>query len=304
MGGWGQAVPRAVAAAREPLAAAVASETYLGMVACERCAGTRVELALYRAGDAPGHGPPAAYHMRETFYGTPDGDQVRDTNGVWSEIPDPGPEGHGWVVELANGRSQGLQYFERVEKNDGELVLLDAQLHELPGDLPHKLGRVTGDHQLRMVLLTEGDDGRTVEMRPGEVFAVRLETKRPAGYTWTSDRPAAMALLETGAEPAAGAGAAAVSGGAGSSAATAGEGAASLGQGSAGSGQGPARARAVRASRGTTSSAAQRPAEPEYQVWQLIAPPPGVLALRFECRLVSDMAAPPVRFFTLTVVTR
>jgi hypothetical protein len=318
--GWGQGAAGGQGAplARDPVVtgAAVASETYLGMVACARCAGTRVELALYRSGDAPGQGAPAAYHMRETFYGATAGDasvdEVRDTNGVWRESR--APDGHGWVVQLASGRTGELEYFERVERNEGELVLLDQQLHELPGDVPHRLGRVTGDHQLHMVFLTEADDGRTLELKPGEVFEVRLETKKPAGYLWTSDRPPAMALLETGGEPVAapsGAGtgtgtaqqpAGPVSGpaagpasgqGAGVGAGTA---TGSLAQGAAGGGT-------VRV------STAKIPAKgaavgTQYQVWQLIAPPPGVLPLRFELKSASDMAAPAVKAYTLTIVTR
>ena len=52
-----------------------------------------------------------------------------------------------------------------------------------------------------MTILREGDNGRTVEMKPGEVFVVELEARRPVGYTWTSDRPESTALLETGQGP-------------------------------------------------------------------------------------------------------
>jgi hypothetical protein len=274
----------------------VASETYLGIVGCERCAGTQVELALYRAGDAPGHGVPEAYHMRETFYGTPEGTVVKDTNGVWTEAL--GPDGRGWMVDLVNGRSGELEHFERIERNRGELLLLDAKLNELPANQPHVLGRVTGEHQLHMTILRDGDNGRTVEMKPGEVFVVELETKKPVGYTWISDRPESTALLETGSGPVPGRrmSDATVSSGASS-------GIAVSGQGPVSAGQMQTNARSAAAARLAREKALEA-ARPDFQVWQLIAPPPGVLPLRFEFRKAADMTAWPVKVFTLTVVTR
>jgi predicted secreted protein len=254
------------------IATAVASETFLGMVTCRACSGTRVELALYREGDIPGQGSPSAYHMRETHYGALDGDTVVDTNGVWVE--QPGPPGQGTVIQLDSGRPEDRQYLQRVPVKGGELVWLDAQLHELPASLPHTLTRVTGDHQLHMTYLTEADDGRTVEMKPGEVFLVRLLRRIPPGYEWICDRPASIVLLETGGESA-----------------TAAAGA-------------PAPMPPARSAKSAADRAPARPAAPEYQVWQLIAPPPGTLALHFQYRKAGDTVGLPMYLFSLTVVTR
>ncbi len=70
--------------------ALVASESYLGMLACGNCAGIRVELALYQEDGVSGgeNVTPAAYHLRETFLGAIDGDQVVDRFGVWKESAD------------------------------------------------------------------------------------------------------------------------------------------------------------------------------------------------------------------------
>ena len=272
---WGQTVIMPAGrtpTAREPapLGVTVASETFLGMLACDRCAGTRVELTLYRAGEVPGSGEPAAYHLRETLMGTPYGDDVRESNGTWIEslAPDNGRDDEvRWLIQLSSGRPTDREFFERTERHQDQLLVLDSQQHELPADLPHKLGRVSGEHQLHMVSLSEADNGRTLELKPGEVFVLRLETRKPAGYSWTSNRPAAMALLETGAEP-------------------------------------PAAAPATNTARSVRTSAAARPTGPEYQVWQFIAPPAGVVQLRFELKQTSDMKKPPLRVYTLTVVTQ
>jgi predicted secreted protein len=262
--------------AAKPVRATVAYETYLGMLACDSCAGTRVELALFREGDVLTMGTPAAYHLREIHYGGPDGEKVVDKHGVW--IEQVGPPGHGAVLELSDGDTpQDRQHFERVALNGGELVLLDASLHELPADLPHTLTRVTGDHQLHVTTLTDADDGRTIEFKPGEVFLVRLRTKVPAGYEWISDRPEGTVLLETGATPAAGE--------ALPKPATVAKGVA---PGKAVPGRSP----------GNANAAA------EFQVWQLIAPQPGVLALHFQYRKVGDETALPMKLFSVTVLTR
>jgi len=263
---------------------AVASETFLGMVTCAACSGTRVELALYREGGVSGERSPAAYHMRETHYGALDGDTVVDTHGVW--IEQPGPPGEGTVIELDSGRPQDRQYLQRVPVKGGELVWLDAQLHELPATLPHTLTRVTGDHQLHMTYLTEADDGRTVEMKPGEVFLVRLPRRTPPGYEWICDRPASIVLLETGGE----------------SATTAAAPPASIPAPAAPSTTGVSQP--TRPPKSPTIRPPARPATPEYQVWQLIAPPTGTLALHFQYRKAGDTVGLPMYLFALTVVTR
>jgi predicted secreted protein len=287
-GAWLHAQAPSGAASRpadpRQIGTAVASETFLGMVTCAACSGTRVELALYREGGIPGEGSPSAYHMRETHYGALDGDTVVDTNGVW--IEQPGPPGEGTVIQLDSGRPQDRQYLQRVPSKGGELVLLDAQLHELPPSLPHTLTRVTGDHQLHMTYLTEADDGRTVEMKPGEVFLVRLPRRIPPGYEWICDRPASIVLLETGGQSA-------------TTAASAPPSAPAATPPAAASGQG-----AARPAKSAVPRPPARPTTPEYQVWQLIAPPPGTLALHFQYRKVGDTAGLPMYLFSLTVVTR
>jgi predicted secreted protein len=81
--------------------------------------------------------------------------------------------------------------------NEGTLILLDSELHELPGDVPHTLARVTGNRQRNIAFLSEADDGRMVELKPGEVFLLRLRGNPKTGAVWTSDRPETMALMES-----------------------------------------------------------------------------------------------------------
>jgi hypothetical protein len=260
------------------LKAAVASEAY----GCAFCSGTRVELSLYREGEELGSAKPSTYHLHEVFYGSRNGDRVVDTNGTWLEPPVA--PGEALVVELESGRPDGRLYFARAERNGGELVQLDAKLRELAANVPHTLTRVSGDHQMQTLLLGEGDDGRTLELKAGEVFLLRLRTGMPAGYTWSSDRPASMALLETdgdGSVPPASPGASAAP-------------VASLP---------PAKIRP----QGTRVRSARTvpAAKLEYQVWELIAPPPGVQLLQFQYRYRSkDRIDLPVKVFRLTVITR
>ena len=271
--------------------AQVASETYLGMLACPDCAGIRVELALYHESGAGGGDPvhPAAYHLRETHLGSVDGDRVVETNGVWTEQLDP--KHWGTIIILASGRPDGPMYFGSAHDNQGTLLLLDAHFQELPPDVPHSIARITGNRQQKMIFLTEADNGRTIDMKPGEVFLLRLKGNPRAQYLWTSNRPASMALLETGSEV---------------------------------SETIPAQPVALqRTSRPTSRSATTRPittnnptdekpAAPRYdrsqdegyQVWQLIAPPSGIENLRFELRRPNKGYELPQRIVAFTIAVR
>jgi predicted secreted protein len=271
--------------------AQVASETYLGMLACPNCAGIRVELALYNESGAGGGDPvhPAAYHMRETHLGSIDGDGIVETNGVWTEQPDP----QNWrrIIILASGRPDGLMYFASAPDNQGTLLLLDSQFHELPADVPHSIARITGNRQQKMIFLTEADSGRTIDMKPGEVFLLRLKGNPRTQSLWTSNRPASMALLETGSEVAETIPAAPV----------------------------PVHRTSQSTSRlataqplKTTSVTAEKPAAPRYdrsqdegyQVWQLIAPQSGYEDLRFELRHPNKAYELPQKIVTFTIVVR
>ena len=75
----------------------------------------------------------------------------------------------------------------QAQKNEATLIVLDKQWRELPADLPHMQARITGERREHLNLLTDADNGRTVLLKPREVFMLR----------WVSDRPAVMALLET-----------------------------------------------------------------------------------------------------------
>jgi predicted secreted protein len=281
-----------------PGSAQVLSETYLGMLASPDCAAMRVELALYQegVGQAIGSAKPAAYHMRETcIYLTGPG-QTLDTNGTWREVIDRKK----WeaVLVLENGRTPGGEYFARVlDSNSATLLKLDAQMQELPDIVPHSLGRVSGGRQGHMVLLSDADNGRTVEMKPGEVFFLRLTRKPDSGYVWTSNRPDSMVLLESGGEvqpwplvsgQTPGVTPAAVSAVAPVVAAKSG--------------------RATRNGGGNVTRQPlgypQEPKDGEYQVWQLIAPQDGQQDLRFEYRRSSTTLGWPLQVFKLSVVVR
>jgi hypothetical protein len=271
--------------------AQVASETYLGMLACTDCAGIRVELALYQESEAGGGDPvhPAAYHLRETHLGSIEGDKIIDTNGVWSELPDP--KHRGTIIILASGRPDGPMNFASVHDNQGTLLLLDAQFNELPADIPHSISRITGNRQHNMIFLTEADNGRTIDMKPGEVFLLRLKGNPRTQSLWTSNRPADMALLETESEISE----------------TIPPPSATLQQTSRTIGR-PARIQPIAANNIT----GEKPAAPRYdrsqdegyQVWQLIAPQSGLKELRFELRHPSRSYELPQKIVTFTVIVR
>jgi predicted secreted protein len=295
-GGLQRAV--ATGAGFSPDSAEVISEMYLGMLAGPDCAAMRIELALYRegVGQAIGSAKPAAYHMRETcIYLTGPGKTV-DTNGTWRELLDRKK----WesILILENGRAPSGEYFARVQdSNSATLLKLDAQMQELPDTVPHSLGRITGDRQGHMLLLSDADNGRTVEMKPGEVFFLRLTRKPGSGYMWMSNRPDSMVLLESVGEvqpQMAGSAARGAPSGANSSA-------------TAGASTGTAR----RTSRAAGSNVVSKPLPPpqdpkdgQYQVWQLIAPQGGQQDLQFEYRMASKAYGWPMQVFKLSVVVR
>lgn len=177
--------------------ALVASETYLGMLACTDCAGIRVELALYQESGAGGgdYVRPAAYHLRKTLLGGIDGDRVVDDFGTWKESPDN--KRWGTILDLRDARRGDDTFLTSAYDNAGTLIILDNELRELPGNVPHTLARVTGNRQRNVAFLSEADDGRTVELKPSEVFLLRLRGNLKTGAMWISDRPDAMALMES-----------------------------------------------------------------------------------------------------------
>jgi hypothetical protein len=273
-----------------PDKAQVASETFLGMLACPDCAGIRVELALYHESEAAGGDPvrPAAYHMRETHLGSIDGDRIVETNGTWTEQFD---KNHlRTIIILASGRPEGPTYFATAHDNQGTLLLLDPQFHELPADVPHSIARITGNRQQRMVFLTEADSGRTIDMKPGEVFLLRLKGNPRTQSVWTSNRPAAMALLETGSEVA--------------------ESIPDQPATMQRTSRSTSRARTQPTAANNTTD--EKPAAPRYtssqnegyQVWQLITPQSGFEELRFELRHLSKAYELPQKIVTFTVVVR
>jgi NlpE N-terminal domain len=266
--------------------ALVASESYLGMLACGNCAGIRVELALYQeSGVAGGENvTPAAYHLRETFLGAIDGDQVVDRFGVWKESADA--KRWGTILDLRDARRADDTFLTSAHDNEGTLIVLDSELRELPANVPHTLARVTGNRQRNVAFLSEADDGRTVELRPGEVFLLRLKGNSKTGAMWTSDRPEAMALMES-------------------------------------DNSGPSRDPFVDAVQTGVPSAAQpvvsgthhtvsRPGAPPtrfqsgeiYQVWQMIAPQSGLQVLKFELHRPDRNFPWPEKVVTISILVR
>ena len=273
--------------------AAVASEAYIGMLTCRDCGGVRVELSLYREGANASAAPiqvrPATYHLRETFYRNFNDNLVMDTNGTWREFVD---ERHpGVVVELLNrgqnerGQSD-MRYLARAQKNEGTLVLLDGLFRELPADVPHMLVQVSGERQEHLTLLTEADNGRTVEMKPGEVFLMRLRNDPKTGKIWSSNRPRSMALVETGGpegpQPAPMIGPV------------------PSGQGSvSGITSGGPNRRGQNAPRQVMINIVEN-----YSVWEMIAPSEGTQELRFEYRNPAKPLELPTRMVTVSLVVR
>jgi predicted secreted protein len=244
-------------------------------------------------GHAVGSAKPAAYHMRETcIYLTGPGKTV-DTNGTWRELLDRKK----WeaVLILENGRAPGGEYFARVEdSNSATLLKLDAQMQELPDTVPHSLGRITGERQGHMLLLSDADNGRTVEMKPGEVFFLRLTRKPGSGYIWMSNRPDSMVLLESVGEvqpQIATNGAPPVTNSPAVSAAT-------------GKARNGPRTGGSNAAGKQQIALSQDPKDGPYQVWQLIAPQCGQQDLQFEYRMSSRTYGWPMQVFKLSVVVR
>ncbi len=278
---------------------AVVSEAYMGMVVCADCGGIRVELSLYREGGNAGGGTtpspaqvrPSSYHLRQTFFRNFNENVVVDSNGTWREFVD---ERHpGVLVELLNRDPNELRFMARAAKNEGTLVLLDGQLNELAADVPHMLVEVSGERQEHLTLLTEADNGRTVEMQPGEIFLVRLRNETKAGeansgYMWTSNRPRSMALVETGGaegpQPAP-----IVIGGAAALGASTSSSANRVGGGTSRRGAAPSRQVMVQNAE-------------NYSVWEMIAPSQGTQELRFEYRSLTRAQELPVRVVTLSLV--
>lgn len=251
--------------------ALVASESYLGMLACTDCAGIRVELALYQESGAGGgdYVRPAAYHLRETFLGEIDGDKVVDDFGTWKESPDV--QRWGTILDLRDARRGDETFLTSAHDNEGTLIVLDGELRELPVNVPHTLARVTGNRQRNIAFLSEVDDGRTVELKPGEVFLLRLRGNPKTGAMWSSDRPEAMALMESDSN--------------------------SPLPDSPGNVVQPASGARNRIS---------RPVAPQnreiYQVWQMIAPQSGLQVLRFELRRPDKRWPWPEKVVTISIL--
>lgn len=121
------------------------------------------------------------------------------SNRVRQEIaPSEGYEESLPVVELVGERATEQRYLAQAQKNEATLIVLDKQWRELPADLPHMQARITEERREHLNLLTDAEKGPTVLLKLTEVFMLRLGIAKPGlGYGWVSDRPAAMALLET-----------------------------------------------------------------------------------------------------------
>lgn len=121
------------------------------------------------------------------------------SNRVRQEIaPSEGYEESLPVVKLVGERATEQRYLAQAQKNEATLIVLDKQWRELPADLPHMQARITEERREHLNLLTDAEKGPTVLLKLTEVFMLRLGIAKPGlGYGWVSDRPAAMALLET-----------------------------------------------------------------------------------------------------------
>jgi hypothetical protein len=159
----------------------------------------------------------------------------------------------------------GVVTIPTARDNEGTLIILDNELRELPGNVPHTLARVIGSRQRNVAFLSEADDGRTVELKPGEVFLLRLRENPKTGAMWISDRPEAMALMESDSN----------SPSADSSGNVVQRALPSAVQPAASSTQN-------RISRAVAPPARWPPNREIYQVWQMIAPQSGLQVLKFE----------------------
>ena len=145
---------------------------------------------------------------------------------------------------------------------------------------------MTGNRQRNVAFLGEADDGRTVELRPGEVFLLRLKGNPKTGAMWTSDRPEAMALMESdNSGPPRDPFADAIQTGA------------------------PIAAKPVASG---THHTVSRPGTPPvrfqngviYQVWQMIAPQSGLQVLKFELHRPDKNFPWPEKVVTISILVR
>jgi len=186
-------------------------------------------------------------------------------------------------VQLTTGSKAGNSFL-RVAGNNGELLLLNAQMRVLPDAVPHSLGRVTGEQQHGLTLLTDRDNDRTTSLRGGEVFLVVLPL-HDDGYVWGCDCPSAMALLEPESE-----------------------------QPAASAKSSPQAAAPVASRKPKPVQRARTPAfrhdaaphGPTYQAWQMVAPQeettPVERTLVFRLRSPEDKTGLPSRIVTLRIL--
>lgn len=112
--------------------------TFEGVLPCADCAGIRTLLWLFA--EQPS-GRPTQYELRQTYLGTPDGDQVLDTNGRWMILRGSESNRDATVYQLDFDRPQTTRNFIKIE-ND-ELRLLDRNQNEIVSPAPHSLYRVS-----------------------------------------------------------------------------------------------------------------------------------------------------------------
>jgi predicted secreted protein len=148
--------------------------SYTGILPCADCAGIRTDLKLYAE----------RYELRETYIGTRDGDRTVEGTGRVKVTRGSANDREATVYQLQGERADARRNFLRV--GDGELRLLDAKLHDLPGGAPSTLYHAT--------MLAEGDSGRTIDVSPGERIVVRLGANRGTGYAWSLLTSGANAL--------------------------------------------------------------------------------------------------------------
>jgi len=149
--------------------------TFAGVMPCADCAGILTELHLFAE-----QGRPTRFELTETYLGSRDGDRSIGTAGQWGTIRGSAEDSGATVVQLDLGSVSTRRNFLRI--GEDELRRLDANLREIPSTVPHSLHRVS---ELPALTLLETDNGRTVEVEPGQRVFVVLGSNRATGFGWT-----------------------------------------------------------------------------------------------------------------------
>ena len=156
--------------------------TYQGVLPCADCAGIWTEIVLADPGSNAGQGS-GTFVMSQRFTGGKNGRETLKSEGTWSTLVSDGRDGQTGTLELVPTHSDGTAgtpMFFYVQSGR-TLQMLDAQKQSLPLRPNHTLDRVIPPPVEAFGPLTETDNGKTVEVKVGDVIDIRLVSTSDSG---------------------------------------------------------------------------------------------------------------------------